>query len=283
MKTDTLFYRLFQHSPSIFFDLIGQPGSEASSYEFRSVEIKQTAFRIDGVLLPTPTRTNRPVYFSEVQFQKDPQLYHRFFAEIFLYLAQHPTTHDWQGILIYPSRNLEPDQSRLHQVLLDSPKVKRVYLDEIGALTDIPLSIALVKLVIEPEETAPEQARQLIQRSRQEMVIGISSQAIIELIETIIVYKFTSLSRKEVEAMLGLGDLKQSRVYQEALEEGRQEGQQEGQREIVEALLKARFGNLDAELAAIVPVVLKRPSAEFTPLLLQLSREELLDRFGQGA
>jgi predicted transposase YdaD len=73
--------------------------------------------------------------------------------------------------------------------------------------------------------------------------------------------------------MLGLGDLKQSRVYQEAL--------QEGQREIVEALLKARFGNLDAELSAIVPVVLKRPSVEFTPLLLQLSREELLDRFRQ--
>jgi predicted transposase/invertase (TIGR01784 family) len=277
MKTDTLFYRLFQHSPSIFFELIGQPGSEASAYEFRSVEIKQTAFRIDGVLLPTPTVTNRPVYFSEVQFQKDQRLYHRFFAEIFLYLAQHPTTYDWQGILIYPSRNLEPDSLQLYQVLLDSSKVKRVYLDEMGAVTDLPLSTALVKLVIEPEETAPEQARQLIERSRQETIIGISGQTIIELIETIIVYKFTSLSRKEIEAMLGLGDLKQSRVYQEALEEGRQEGQ----REIVEDLLKARFGNLDEELSAIVAALLKLPPAEFTPLLLQLSREELLDRFRQ--
>jgi predicted transposase/invertase (TIGR01784 family) len=170
MKTDTLFYRLFQHSPSIFFELIGQPGSEANAYEFRSVEIKQTAFRIDGVLLPPPTVTNRPVYFSEVQFQKDQRLYHRFFAEIFLYLAQHPTTYDWQGILIYPSRNLEPDSFQLYQVLLDSSKVKRVYLDELGAITDLPLSTALVKLVIEPEETAPEQARQLIERSRHETI-----------------------------------------------------------------------------------------------------------------
>jgi predicted transposase YdaD len=82
--------------------------------------------------------------------------------------------------------------------------------------------------------------------------------------------------------MLGLGDLKQSRVYQEALEEGRQEGRQEGQREIVEDLLKARFGNLDEELSAIVAAVLKLPPAEFTPLLLQLSRQELLDRFRQA-
>lgn len=139
MKTDTLFYRLFQRSPNIFFDLIGQPTSDASSYEFRSVEIKQTAFRIDGVLLPV-RGSNHPVYFSEVQFQKDLQLYHRFFAELFLYLSQHPTTYDWQGILIYPNRSLEPDEVRLHQVLLDSPKVRRIYLNELGEAANLPLS-----------------------------------------------------------------------------------------------------------------------------------------------
>jgi predicted transposase/invertase (TIGR01784 family) len=280
MKTDSLFYRLFQRSPSLFLELIGQTASDASAYEFRSVEIKQTAFRLDGVLLPIGA-TQRPVYFSEVQFQKDPQLYHRFFAELFLYLAQHPSTHDWQGILIYPDRTLEPNEARLHQVLLDSPKVRRVYLNELGAAASLPLSLGLVKLVIEPEATAPEQARRLIWRSQQEAVIGISSQEIIELIETIMVYKFTSLGREEIEAMLGLSDLKQSRVYQEALEEGRQEGRQEGQREILENLLRARFGSLDEELTTIVEAVMNLPSAEFTPLLLQLSRAELLDRFGK--
>jgi predicted transposase YdaD len=42
------------------------------------------------------------------------------------------------------------------------------------------------------------------------------------LIETIVVYKFPQLSRKEIERMLGLSDLKQTRVYQAALQEGRQ-------------------------------------------------------------
>jgi predicted transposase/invertase (TIGR01784 family) len=48
-----------------------------------------------------------------------------------------------------------------------------------------------------------------------------------QLIETIIVYKFTKKSRKEIEAMLGLGDIRQSLVYQEALEEGALKGKLE--------------------------------------------------------
>ena len=257
---------------------MGQPGAEAIGYEFRSVELKQTAFRIDGVLLPIPETADRPVYFSEIQFQRDQQLYQRFFAELFLYLAQNPTTYDWRGLLIYPNRAVEPAESRLYQVLLDSAKVSRVYLNELGAEETLSLGVGIAKLVVEPEQAALAQARRLIERSQQEQVAGISSREIIDLVETIIVYKFKNLSRAEIEAMLGLGELKQTRVYQEALEEGRQEGQ----REVVESLLKAKFGSLDAALASIIEALLKLPSAEFTSLLLQSSREELLDRFQQN-
>ncbi|MBD1866726.1 hypothetical protein H6F95_05275 [Cyanobacteria bacterium FACHB-471] len=54
-----------------------------------------------------------------------------------------------------------------------------------------------------------------------------------------------------------------------------------GRQEIVENLLKARFGSLDKELTSVVPVVINLPPEEFTPLLVQLSREELLSRFGR--
>ena len=43
-------------------------------------------------------------------------------------------------------------------------------------------------------------------------------------------YKLPQRSRKEIEAMFGLSELKQTRVYQEALEEGREEGREEGER-----------------------------------------------------
>ncbi|MBD2772499.1 DUF2887 domain-containing protein, partial [Iningainema tapete] len=46
MKTDNIFYRLFQEFPSIFFELIGEQPESANAYKFSSVEIKQTSFRI---------------------------------------------------------------------------------------------------------------------------------------------------------------------------------------------------------------------------------------------
>ncbi len=69
----------------------------------------------------------------------------------------------------------------------------------------------------------------------------------------------------------------------EAIQQGRQEGRQEGveneRRTTIENLLRVRFSTLDEELSAIVEPLLALPPEEFTPLLLQLSREDLLRRF----
>jgi predicted transposase YdaD len=124
-------------------------------------------------------------------------------------------------------------------------------LNELGETANLPLALGLVKLIIEPEATSPEQARPLIRRSQQENVTGISDQEIIDLIATIVVYQSTSLNWKEIRTMLGLDIIKHSRAYQEAVEEGRQEGRQE----IVENLLKVRFGSLDEELTSVVQSV----------------------------
>jgi len=67
-----------------------------------------------------------------------------------------------------------------------------------------------VQLVVESEQSAAARARRLIEQARQEIVIGLSRQEIIELIETIVVYKFPNLSRQEIENMLGLSELKQT-------------------------------------------------------------------------
>ncbi len=237
MKTDSIFYELFAEFPSIFFDLIGRSPTNTQGYQFRSVEIKQTAFRIDGVFLPPQNSADKTVYFCEVQFQKDEFIYHRVFAELFLFLDQNPATVDWYAVIIYPRRSLEPDETRLYQVLLESPKVQRVYLDELESNES--LGVSVVKLVVEPEQTAVNLALSLIDQTRQEITDTITSQAIIDLIETIIVYKFPLLSRQEVENMLKLSALKQTRVYQEALEEGREEGLRAGKLAAVPLLLKA--------------------------------------------
>jgi predicted transposase/invertase (TIGR01784 family) len=99
VKTDSIFYRFFQEFPGIFFELIGNTPETASNYQFSSVEIKQTAFRIDGVFLPARGDEN-PIYFVEVQFQPEPDFYSRFLTEIFLYLRQNKPQNDWCAVVI---------------------------------------------------------------------------------------------------------------------------------------------------------------------------------------
>ena len=70
-------------------------------------------------------------------------------------------------------------------------------------------------------------------------------------------------------------------LYQQDREQAKQEGIQQGERLVVENLLQVRFGSLDKELSAIIEPVLALSPEEFTPLLMQLSREELIARFGR--
>jgi predicted transposase/invertase (TIGR01784 family) len=85
----------------------------------------------------------------------------------------------------------------------------------------------MLQLIIAPTARAIEQGKQLIPRIREELPNLKQQQELLELIETILVYKLPQVSRKEIEAMFSLSDLKQTKVYQEALEvkEGREEGE----------------------------------------------------------
>ena len=70
-----------------------------------------------------------------------------------------------------------------------------------------------------------------------------------------------------------------SQAYLEWEQSTQQRGEQQGERKVVEALLKTRFGTLDQDLRAIIPQILAIPDQDYTPLLLQMSRDELLIRF----
>jgi predicted transposase/invertase (TIGR01784 family) len=128
VKTDSIFYRLFKTFPRIFFELIGQPNIDINTYQFVSVEIKQTAFRIDGVFIPVPNTNAETVYFTEVQFQPDTTFYRRLFSEIFLYLRQNETVNLWCAVVVYPTRRIETADTIPYQSLLSTPQVQRIYL-----------------------------------------------------------------------------------------------------------------------------------------------------------
>jgi predicted transposase YdaD len=60
----------------------------------------------------------------------------------------------------------------------------------------------------------------LIERARVSITDAKALQDILELISTIFIYKFGNLNHKEIESMLGLSELKRTKVYQEAKLEG---------------------------------------------------------------
>ncbi len=149
-------------------------------------------------------------------------------------------------------------------------------MDELGDIRDLPLWVALMVLTTVDEDQAPAQARYLLTRTRQE-VPSTSSRAIIEMLTTIMVYKFEQLSQREVESMLGI-TLQQTRVYREIKEEGIKEGIEEGIKEgrheeaanlVIRQITKRIKQKLSEEIVA-------RISALPLPVLEDLS-EALLD------
>jgi len=109
-----------------------------------------------------------------------------------------------------------------------------------------------VKLIVSKKSQAPELVSGLMQRTRTEIVDATIKRDIVELLETVLLSKFSNLTRQEIEAMFLLSDIKQTRVYQEARQEGRQEGIQEGiqkgrqneAKTLLLRLLSKRFGQL---------------------------------------
>ncbi len=81
--------------------------------------------------------------------------------------------------------------------------------------------VALMVLTTVDEAAAPAAARMLLSRTEQETSTPAIARGIIDLIGTIMVYKFTNLSRQEIDAMLGI-TLQETRVYREAREEERE-------------------------------------------------------------
>ena len=257
MKTDTLFYRLFQRWPKLALELLGLEYA-SESYRFSSEEIKQTAFRLDGLFTPVADNAEQPLIFVEVQYQPDNEFYGRFFSEITLYLRLHKPAHPWLAMVIYPTRSTEKPASIAFKPFMGLPGLHRIYLDDYQDSQGLTPALELVRLIASREQQTIELARNLAERRDEFGPDGL------DFIETILVYKLPRLSREEIKTMLALNDieLKQTRFYQEIAEEerqigeqigeqkgeqkgrqkGRQEGRQEGEQILLQRMLTRRFG-----------------------------------------
>jgi predicted transposase/invertase (TIGR01784 family) len=247
VKTDSIFFRIFQTQPGFLFELLGASSELGNCYDFQSVEVKQTAFRIDGVFVPRPDAPDQTIIFAEVQFQSDEYLYDRMFAEIGLYLIQHRDTFDWKAVAIFPRRSLEPNNQHRHRTLLGGEQFTVIYLEDLLKIHSDLLGIQIMQLIVAKPRQSQNYVQKIVERVKSQT--DVQNQAIIELVSTVMVYKFPELSREVIEAMFSISELKQTRVYRDAMDEGRVEGRVEGRTEEAQSLilrqLIRRFGPLD--------------------------------------
>jgi predicted transposase/invertase (TIGR01784 family) len=256
MITDPLFYRLFETSPETFFLLLGLSADSAremaSRYQYQAIEFKETSHRVDGVFLPK--EPGLPLYFLEVQFYRLPTVFADLLVKVYTYLKQHDPGQPFCGVVLFASRSLEPTELSPYQRLMEGGQIQRFYLDEMEELTNAPLGLSILYLIRQVESHAPVTARELIARVKTEIVDESLRDDLIELIETVIIYKLPRLSREEIQAMLQVHDIRESRVYQEAKEEGLKEGKEEGRKEGISiSIAKMAAKKITAEeIAAIL-------------------------------
>lgn len=225
--------------PRLFFEILGEPAERGDIYEFSSIEVKQTAFRIDGVFTPKPDSPENTVIFTEVQFQRDETLYERLFSEIMLYLAQNLEVEDWRAVVFYPRRNLEQKNLYRHRNLLNSDQFQAIYLEDFLGVPSEELGIQLMQLIISPERDTNQYLSGLVKQYQGKT--DPKDQAIIKLVSTIMLYKFPKLTRDEIESMFTISDLKQTRVYKDAVQEGIQQGLIQGlEQGLIKGLAKGR-------------------------------------------
>jgi predicted transposase/invertase (TIGR01784 family) len=255
MKTDKLFYRIFLSQPALISELL--PDIPANcEFDYSAPVVKETELRLDGVLTPLAADLNLPLVFLEAQMQSDSNFYWRFFAGLFLYLRQSKITRPWRGLLILRRRSHDLGSETPYQILLNT-WVQRLYLEDLLPLTDLSPNLALLKLLVIPDQEASAVARSILSSGS----TPAEFKRLLDLVEAILINKFPQLSIEEVQQMLNLkeADMTQTRFYQEVLQIGRQEGRQEGLQEgLQEGRQEGRQEGLQQEVELILRLLNRR-------------------------
>jgi len=221
MKTDPLFYELFQIRPQIFFELVQV--TPACPYRFESITVKTTEKRIDGVL--EPTVSGQPIYFVEVQAKPDKQMYWRTSRETSVYFEQRPKLEDtdWYAYVIWLNKEDDSGFKKTH--IYDEQKVQRIFsvhlIDILKKLPQNSLALNVLRPLIVDSEAEVRQnivswAEQLHQTpdlsaEAEARLLGVMTQFIEE--------KFKTLSYKELAKMLNLVPLRELPSGQELIQE----------------------------------------------------------------
>ena len=93
----------------------------------------------------------------------------------------------------------------------------------------------------------------MIERASLEIGDEATRANLVQLIETVVIYKLPTLTREDVQEMLGIRDVRKIRIYQDAMKEGAEEARKEHVKEKLRAARK--LAALDLSVAKIASVL----------------------------
>ena len=279
MKTDSFFNRFLSEFPQAFFIIIGEDEQKAKNYSFTSLEVKEQAFRFDGVFLPE-TSTDH-LYFVEVQFRNDPELYSKLFAEIYLYLRQYKPLNDWRAVAIFPGEAFDPGVHPHSREFFESGRLQRVYLNKLPEkyLEKFPLS--LLQVITKSEQELPAVVEKIVKQLPNELTDQNVQNKIIDLLVNLLMNRLPSLSREEIEKMIEpmLSDIKKSRAYQEIAQEVALEVTKKVTQDVTQQVTQKVTQQVayESKRAIALSMLKKKMSLALISKLTGLSQKEVLE------
>jgi predicted transposase YdaD len=127
MKTDVLFYSLFELEPALLVHLAHLDIPETVQYKFQAIELKDIAKRTDAVLVPDTKVA--PLIIAEVQFWKDATIYDRLVSESARLRLQMREYQNLQMVVVFPSPEVDPGAG-VWRGLVERGIIRIVYLNE---------------------------------------------------------------------------------------------------------------------------------------------------------
>jgi predicted transposase YdaD len=243
MKTDKLFYRIFLSQPELIAELLsGIPAG--CEFDYSAPVVKEKEVRLDGLLTPLSDDLTVPLVFLEAQMQPDVGFYGRFFAGLFTYLNQYKVMRPWRGLLILHSHGQELGSVVPYQMELNGGWVYRLYLEDLLPLTNLGLTLSLLRLLVVPIDEMGTDAQAILATADSEAEF----LRVLDLVEAILVRKLPSLSIQEIKAMLDLQDvsLSETQFFKEVF----QQGEQKGEANSALRMLTRRCGELSIDQTA---------------------------------
>ena len=211
MRSDALFYELFQAAPWTFFELMQL--TPPCPYRFESITVKTTEKRIDGVL--EPEQVGERIYFLEVQAQPDVTIYWRTLREVATYFEQRPQQPDnWQAVVLYLNITDNPGFASLSPLATgpDPRLVAADILDLLEQLTDDSLVLNVLRPLVAISEKEVRQNVVTWANNIQQLP-GLSlelKQRLVTILAQLVMQKFARLTYKELARMLRLIPLEET-------------------------------------------------------------------------